>query len=363
MLNFQLYAIWRQRLNQRLVGICRSQLENMLYMIVGMYQASSVHLSLIARKLPIRAQKLSLEKRLRRFLSNEAVNVRDWYAPWVTELVRAAGSSGQLHLIVDTTKVSSRFRKLSVAVAYRRRALPVLWDWIAHPVGHSTLKQQIAFFEELKSLIPDDVAVSLVGDGEFDHPLLMEYFNHWGWTYVLRQKSDALIWMRDHHDFQRLDSLGLRRGEQWWIGNVVLTRSSAYPSHIVAYWQSDQDAPLYLATNQPDPRTALRLYKRRMWIEEMFGDMKRHGFNLEHSRLRTPERLSRLTLVVAILYLWLVALGEHVLSHGFQAEIDRSDRHDLSIFRLGWDWLERRLSLNDPVPDCLCPNFCSVSGC
>lgn len=69
----------------------------------------------------------------------------------------------------------------------------------------------------------------------------------------------------------------------------------------------------------------------------MFGDMKRHGFDLELSRLHTPERLSRLTLAVCILYVWLVTIGEYTLKQGFNTEIDLTDRQDLSIFRLGWD--------------------------
>ena len=45
----------------------------MVLLVIEMYQASSVHLSKIARKRPIDAQKLSLTWRLRRFLDNEAV--------------------------------------------------------------------------------------------------------------------------------------------------------------------------------------------------------------------------------------------------------------------------------------------------
>jgi hypothetical protein len=47
---------------------------------------------------------------------------------------------------------------------------------------------------------------------------------------------------------------------------------------------------------------------------------------------------------------------------GLSAEIDRSDRHDLSLFRLGWDFLERRLALFDPIPSVSLPNLCLVSG-
>jgi hypothetical protein len=99
-----------------------------------------------------------------------------------------------------------------------------------------------------------------------------------------------------------------------------------------------------------------------MWLKEMFGDMKSNGFDLERSRLRHFLRLSRLTLAVCLLYVWLIAIGEHVLANQLFAEVDRSDRHDLSIFRLGWDSIERRLALHDPFPDVFIPNFCSLSG-
>ena len=94
----------------------------------------------------------------------------------------------------------------------------------------------------------------------------------------------------------------------------------------------------------------------------MFGDMKIPGFDLEASHLRHFLRLSRLTLAVCLLYVWLIALGEYVLTKALAPEVDRHDRRDLSIFRLGWDFLERRLALSDPIPLVFIPSFCSVYG-
>ena len=91
-------------------------------------------------------------------------------------------------------------------------------------------------------------------------------------------------------------------------------------------------------------------------------EMKGHGFALEASHLRHFLRLSRLTLAVCLLYLWLVATGEHVLLIGQAHQVDRTDRRDLSIFRIGWDFIERCLALSDPIPIAFVPNFCSVSG-
>src|SRR5260221_867388 len=79
-------------------------------------------------------------------------------------------------------------------------------------------------------------------------------------------------------------------------------------------------------------------------IEEMFGDLKGHGFDLESSPLRSFLHLSRLTLAVALLYVWLVTEGAQALIQGRSAQLDRADRPDLSIFRLGLESIEQALT-------------------
>lgn len=363
MFNSQSYGKWQRMLKQLIPDTCSSRLSNLVLLIVGIFESQSVHLSVIARKLPIRAKKLSLAKRLERFVANAAVEVEKWYHPWASWLIQSASAGGTVHLVIDSTKVTAKHRQIMVAVAYQRRTLPIMWDWVAHARGHCTTQLQIALLRQVQSLIPKGVKVSLVGDGEFNHPLLIEELVFWGWDYALRQKCNTLMMQGHDGIWKRLDSFNLKPGQMVWLGKVLLTQASPYPTNMVLYWKMGEKEPWYLATNQLSGRPAVRLYKRRMWIEEMFGDMKGHGFDLEVSRLQTSERLSRLTLAVCILYVWLVTLGEHTLTMGFNTEVDRNDRQDLSIFRLGWDWLERRLALRDPFPILFRPNFCLVSGC
>jgi hypothetical protein len=360
--NSDLYGKWRKQLTQLAPDECESRLTNMLYLVVGLFKARSVHLSVIARKLPVRAKKLSLDKRMRRFLSNPAVRVREWYQSVAESLVQAASSAGQVHLLIDSSKVGVGHQLLMVGIAYRRRALPLAWSWVRRPRGHSTTHQQLALLHYVHSLIPLDVQVSLVGDSEFDHTLLMEYCDAWHWDYALRQKGRYLVMTFNQFFWRRIDHLDLKPGTMVWLGRVVLTQASAYPTNLVLYWAPGEKEPWFLATNQPSPHAAIRLYRRRMWLEEMFGDMKRHGFDLEATYLRHFLRLSRLTLAVCLLYLWLVATGEHVIRTNQADEVDRTDRRDLSIFRIGWDFIERRLALDDSLPPVFIPNFCSVSG-
>jgi hypothetical protein len=67
---------------------------------------------------------------------------------------------------------------------------------------------------------------------------------------------------------------------------------------LLAHWKKGEEKPWCLATNLPDRKMTLRCCARIMWIEEMFGDLKKHGFDLESTMLRHFQRLSRLTLAV-----------------------------------------------------------------
>jgi hypothetical protein len=94
----------------------------------------------------------------------------------------------------------------------------------------------------------------------------------------------------------------------------------------------------------------------------MFGDFKKHGFDLESTRLRHFLRLSRLTLAVALLYFWLVTFGSQAIKNGKRRLVDRSDRRDLSIFRIGFDMLERCLLNNEPISIRPVPYLPKLSG-
>lgn len=362
--NSALYRTWRVYLSQLLGEMThkRYRLTNLLLLTVGMFKARSVHLPIIARQVPIRTKKLSLARRLRRFLANPAFRVREWYRPVAMRLLKEASSAGTIHLVLDTTKVSGHHQLLMVAIAFRRRTLPLAWTWVRGSRGHSTASKQVVLLRYVYDLIPASSMVSLVGDNEFGSTSLMRQLDQWGWQYVLRQSGSVRFTPYRQFKALRFDHLPVERGDRLWFGRADLTLTNAYVTNVVVCWLHGEPEPWFLATNLPSPHGAILFYRRRMWIEEMFGDMQGHGFDLEVTRLSTIPRLSRLTMIVCLLYLWLTATGTYVWNTGLSNEIDRTDRRDLSVFRLGWDWLERRLCFNDPLPALFVPSFQKVSG-
>lgn len=345
----QLYSSLHLFIEQMLPDQCSTRLANLLWMMCGLFLARSVQLNHIARKMRSRAKKLSTVKRFSRFLDNPQVPSAVWYDPFARWMLRSAAGGGQLHLIIDNTKIAFGFRLIMVSVAYRRRSLPLAWMWKSGIKGHSTSQAQVTLLKAVKALLPPHSAVSLVGDCEFGRCPLIAYLCQEGWDYALRQVGRQMVWWQGNGQWQRVDSLLSKAGCRW-LGWVVLTHKQQQLTHLVAFWRKGQTQAWWLATNQTSVRAAVRLYRRRMWIEEMFADFKRHGFDLEGSHLRSVERLTRLTFLVCLLYLWLMAVAGQVEMTCQVDLVDRHDRRDLSLFRLGWDFVERCLALCDPIP-------------
>ena len=360
-----LYSSLHRYLLQRITDRCDSRLTNLIWLMMGMFSGASVQLPLVARKLPLIAQKWSTVKRLSRWLDNGVVRVRQWYEPTARELLSRAASGGQVRLILDGTKVANGHQLLMVALAYQRRALPIAWTWVKGGRGHSTTTQQVALLSYLRGLIPPNSTVTLIADGEFGTGLLMDYLEHWGWQYVLRLACDTQIMRhcpgRDDGRWQRIDTW-LKVGQPpLFLQRVSISKAYPQGGNVLIFQESGQSEAWFLATNLPTGEATLQTYRLRMWIEEMFGDMKGHGFDLESSHLAHFLRLSRLTLAVCLLYVWLMLIGKHVEHHRLWSQIDRI-RGDLSLFRWGWDFLERRLALSLAPPDVDFSLFCSVSG-
>jgi len=157
--------------------------------------------------------------------------------------------------------------------------------------------------------------------------VLVDYLDHWGW--------------------QALGDLIRGPGECHWRPTAALTQACPQTTNLLLTWRRGERQPWLLATNLPTSERALQYYKRRMWIEELFGDLKRHGFDLESSHLRAARSLDCLTLAVVLLYLWLVTEGTQALIQDRSAQVDRADRRDLSLFRLGFELIDCAITRDD----------------
>jgi len=346
---FQLYSTWHRALAQTIPERCPSRLKNLTWLVVGLYLAMNVQLSAIVRKWPLLAKNASLTRRLERFLDNPAYRVRDWYEPVARQML-AAFAGREVTLIIDGSKVGFGHQLLMVALAHRRRALPLAWTWVARSRGHSSSWTQAALLDYVRRLLPPGTRVILVGDAEFGAIPLIGQVRRWRWKYVLREKSNHQVRQHGSRLWQPFTDLVQKAGQSLWWPRAFLTRKWKYPTALLAHWAKGHNEPWLLATNLADARHVRRAYRRRMWIEELFGDLKGHGLDLETTHLRHFLRLSRLTLAVCLVYVWLMHLGQQTIHAGQRHLVDRHDRRDLSVFRIGRDIADKRFVLYQLIP-------------
>lgn len=164
----QLYDTRKTRILELRPGQRITQVRALVWLVVGIYLSRSVCLSRIAGKIPGEAKLTSATRRLNRLLDNPAIRVREWYEPiarqWLETQFR---SKGEIHLIVDGTKIGCGHQLLIVCLAYRKRAIPIAWTWVKKARGHSGAGKQLALLAYVRKLLPKGAAVFLVGDCEF----------------------------------------------------------------------------------------------------------------------------------------------------------------------------------------------------
>lgn len=321
---------------------------NLALLVVGLYRASSVHLSKIVVKWPLPGQLPSLTNRLRRFLDNERVGRADYFAPLARPLL-AVFARQPLVLVVDTTQVGRHHRALLVGLAYRKRCLPLAWSVHAGPSGNVPVKAVIQLLEQVAAWLPADAQVTLLGDAAFRPSDLLHWLREHAWSYVIRQRKEVTV-RRPDGDWFPIRQVEIQPGQTVAVGWVWLARTNPFGlTWLVLHWKVGEDEPWILVSDRDDPRWVLRQYAKRMWIDEMNGDLKEHGFDLEATHLGDASRIETLLLGVAIAYVWLISLGSWVVKRGWRYWVDRKDRRDKSYFRLGWDWAERCIQLGKPI--------------
>jgi hypothetical protein len=239
---------------------------------------------------------------------------------------------------------------LMVGVLYKKRALPIAWLVYKGKKGHTTAQRHIQALEKVLPLLPAGCEVVLLGDAEYDTTEMIVWVEkHPTWSYVLRTSPQIYVYEGLHS--QPIGDYPLMKGHMFQRSQVGFTQSAVVSLNLVGWWSSRYEDPLYLVTNLSNGYQACKYYRRRFQIETFFSDQKSRGFHIHKSHLSDPLRLSRMLVAACLAYLWMVCQGLWVIAEKKTGLIDRTDRIDKSLFRLGLDWVKYALMRNiDIVP-------------
>lgn len=331
----------------------KTLLHNLAELVTATALARHVHLAKIGDELPVDISDEARIQWVRRQLDNPTHDSLKLFAPIVQALV--AGWAGRsLRLILDPTDLSPDLCIVQLALAYRGRALPIAWATVEVKPG--AIKEALGrLFTQVRSWLPSGTCVYLIADREFHGHNVLEAIQAHGWIPVVRSKGRIGVELEDGWRGQLAD-LAPPAGEQAFYQKVWLTGWGWGP-YSLSLANAPQPKrgkkrpdPWYIISTDPAGPQVLYLYAVRMWVDEMFRDLKGQGFHLDQTRLEHPERIDRLMLVLALIYWWLMDLGIWVDRLGLHRRVDRAKKPKCSLFMMGLRWFKRLLRLGD-MPD------------
>ena len=295
-------------------------------------------------------QDQSIAQMLRRFYKNDAITWEKFYLPILRQLLDQLDLE-TYYLVADTTDVGQGHRALVLSLAYHKRSLPLIWHVEPGSKGHTKEDLQVELLKRLHAHFQPDKPVIFLGDSEFDGVKVQQQLSLQGWYYACRTSPSLYVYPDGEEDGFPLGDLVPEPGSPaQQLDSVEFTTKHRYgPVSCFACWEEPHEDPLVLIYHLPPGWSPRQTYKRRFWTEPLFGDCKEAGFRLSTSRLKHPERLSRLFLAIAVAYLWMVCLGVQTIRKGVADLVDRSNRRTLSVFKTGWRWFKRRIKLGHTV--------------
>lgn len=339
------------RLYSEVVGLCGQpgqwrdvrHVQTLAWMVVGLIQAECVKLTAWVPFVQGRAQYAqSTQRRFRRWLGNRRIAVAPLYGPLIHQALREWGRH-TLYLALDTSMLWNQYCLIRLSVVYRGRAVPVVWDVIAHGSSSVTHDAYAALLDVVPALLPAGVKVVFLADRGFADTALLAHLRRLGWHFRIRIKATFTV-LRPGQPACKVDEFSLAPGRALFLHNVAITTEPFGPVSLALARHSSTGEYWYIVSDEPTSGHTFEEYGRRFNIEENFLDDKSNGFQLESSLVRDADALTRLCLVLAVATLYLVAQGTQVVAQQKRRWVDPHWLRGNSYLRIGWQWVKTALA-------------------
>lgn len=292
-------------LSSRDTGLNKPHISGLSDLAASVLSCHSVNTSELASILPRKVK--SDEERYRyinRLLSNPRIDPVLVMGGYVSEVIDKLLSNGQtIVLMMDQSKISDGFECLMVSLRMGNRAIPVAWR-VVETKGSIGFDIQESLLNSVLSMLPSDIELLFSADRFYGTSALVDWCQRQGWQYRIRLKGN-LIFQHQNSEITGNDAvkLGLDKLENAIFNNTNI------PTNIGIINEKGHQEPWMIAMDcQPSKYKTLD-YGMRWGIESLFSDLKSRGFGITKTKLKHPDRIERLMLVLAIATYWAVSTG------------------------------------------------------
>lgn len=316
----------------------KTQRENLTRWGAAFLARQSLPVRRLARTLaPTPQQARHQDKRLRRFLGNDRLQLDEALGAYLRFLLPRLGVPAYIPVMLDWTYFGDR-AVLTLGIPYRGRSLPLFATVHERTIErrvYSQTQAEISLLRRVRWQWPASAPPPLLlADRGFDKSRLLEWLLHGTtgkkpderapsapgshpWLFLFRSCMQATV--RDQHGRRLQKRLTIYPGETLYYPNVTYHQTGEFPAHLVvtcARDRRDQASTWYLLTNLPTAGLSVtpQLYALRMPPEETYRDYKQgfilSGFGLKGLKRLRRDRLERLLCCLALVYGFLVLVAE-----------------------------------------------------
>ncbi len=312
----------------------RHALKFIAQFVSALLKTRTSNLVKIANAFQTDADSNSVYRQIQRFLKNEnAVSI---------DYLKLLKLNGKLKILIDRTEWkfgSTWVNILTLSVAYKNVAIPILWEVVNHK-GNATALEHVAIIKKFVAEFGANRILRVYADREFGS---YELF-----SYLIENKIDFHIRLKTSHKSGGQSFLQIFRNsaEKVKLRGKVKIEVFGLELHVsLVKYQKDGKTEYLIIASKEQNKYAIEEYKVRWQIETMFGCLKSRGFNFEETHLTMPEKISKLLMMLGLGLCLAILMGEfqvEVLKQ-VKMKLKKNQRYARSLFRIGLDALQNLL--------------------
>lgn len=282
--------------------------------VIGSVRSGQGRLSLcaLARTMPTGTAFKAQYKRLGRFLTNKHFTP-EAMVPALVNAVVGSCRRGLVPILFDQVDIGG-VPTLMAGVSHHGRVLPIAFScWEHARLRRSQNTLETAFLTLILASLGREARAVFVGDRQYGRFQLLHALNRLGQLYVLRCKSEVILWHEGQERFPK--DFAAPRGQAVRYARVGYRKKGKEPVDLIVYHEPSYKEPWYLLVPSGSEallptKKVVALYRSRMRIEQGFRDWKTHlGVRGLELKVDKAVRLGRLLLALTLAYIALVVLG------------------------------------------------------
>jgi len=228
--------------------------------------------------------------------------------PFLLRWIISWWNGNQLALAVDATTLKDVFTVLAVSVVYRGCAIPVAWTILEGNQKRAWTEEWLRMLAGLKPGIPEDMTVMVMTDRGLYSPRLFRAICGKGWHPFMRVNARGYFYAEGTGYFRPLPSFAPKPGT-YYKGRGIAFKKNKVKCTLLACWEEGMKEQWFILTDLPPEASEACWYGMRAWIEQGFRMTKRGGWQWHRSRMKEPDRASRVWLAISVTTIWLLSAG------------------------------------------------------